>query len=70
MTRYLLDTHTLLWYILGDKRLSATAQDVFADAGNRPFVSKVSLWEIAIKVNIDRLSLPTRSTSCFPTSLM
>jgi len=36
--RYLLDTHTLIWFLEGDHRLSAAANDIVSDADN----SKVS----------------------------
>lgn len=51
--RVLFDTHALLWYHLGDARLSATALSVMDDR----FVSVASLWEIGIKVSKGKLIL-------------
>ncbi|MFT3879153.1 MAG: type II toxin-antitoxin system VapC family toxin [Gemmatales bacterium] len=55
--RLLLDTHTLLWYVLDDPQLSKTATTIILDPTNEVFISTVSLWEIAIKVSIKKLSL-------------
>jgi PIN domain nuclease of toxin-antitoxin system len=56
--RVLLDTHTLLWFITADPRLSAPARQVLATGGNQVLLSLASVWEIAIKVAIGRLPLP------------
>jgi PIN domain nuclease of toxin-antitoxin system len=53
----LLDTHTLLWYALGDPQLSATAQTLILDPTNEILISPASYWEIAIKVSIGKLTL-------------
>ncbi len=55
--RALLDTHTFLWAITGDKRLSRRAQEIFAGPSDLWF-SVVSVWEILIKVQIGKLDLP------------
>lgn len=58
MNGYLLDTHTVLWW-LGDKSsLSKTAQDVIADPGNAVYVSAAVAWEITIKQARGRLEAP------------
>lgn len=54
---YLLDTHTLIWFVEGNARLSQTARAIIADMSNVCFVSTVSLWEIAIKISSDKLTL-------------
>jgi PIN domain nuclease of toxin-antitoxin system len=54
----LLDTHTLLWFLSGDPRLSAKAKNLIDDAHNEQFVSIVNLWEITIKHSLGRLALP------------
>jgi PIN domain nuclease of toxin-antitoxin system len=51
----LLDTHALLWWLLGDNALSAAAQAAIPNAANRTFVSAVTAWEIAIKYKQGRL---------------
>jgi len=55
--KLLLDSHTLLWYVLGDSQLSSNATTSILDPSNEVFVSIASLWEIAIKVSINKLSL-------------
>jgi PIN domain nuclease of toxin-antitoxin system len=55
--KLLLDTHTFLWFINGDKRLSAKARDLIEDKENSRFLSVASLWEMAIKVSLGKLRL-------------
>jgi len=55
--RYLLDTHTLIWFLEGDHRLSVAANDIVSDADNDIYVSIVSLWEMAIKISLGKLQL-------------
>lgn len=56
--RALLDTHTFLWWNMGDTRLSKLATETIADGRNEIFLSAVSAWEIAIKFRRGRLTLP------------
>jgi PIN domain nuclease of toxin-antitoxin system len=56
--KYLLDTHTFLWFINGDKALSATAQSLIEDPSNEIFLSIASIWEMAIKVSLGKLTMP------------
>ena len=58
--KLLLDTHTFLWFIMGDRNLSASARALIEDSMNENFVSVASLWEIAIKVSVGKptLSMP------------
>jgi PIN domain nuclease of toxin-antitoxin system len=53
--KFLLDTHTLLWWFAGDSKLPPFAQTVIADEENHIFVSAVSAWEISTKVRIGKL---------------
>jgi PIN domain nuclease of toxin-antitoxin system len=55
--RLLLDTHSFLWFIGGDEQLSDVAREVITDIDNDVLLSVASLWEIAIKVSIDKLAL-------------
>jgi PIN domain nuclease of toxin-antitoxin system len=55
--RLLLDTHTFLWFALGDARLSATARAAILDPANDKLVSPASYWEIAIKISVGKYSL-------------
>jgi PIN domain nuclease of toxin-antitoxin system len=53
--RYLLDTHTFLWWITDDERLSSRARDLIRDRRNTLYLSAASAWEIAIKASLGRL---------------
>jgi PIN domain nuclease of toxin-antitoxin system len=58
MTRLLVDTHVLLWWLADDPELSATAREAIADPANEPLVSTASVWEIAIKRALGKLEAP------------
>jgi len=49
----LLDTHTLLWMIADDPRLSPVARQTISTAAE-VFWSAASLWEIGIKLSLGR----------------
>jgi PIN domain nuclease of toxin-antitoxin system len=53
--RLLLDTHTLLWWLDGDRRLSRRAQRAIADETHEVLVSAASAWEIATKWRLGKL---------------
>ena len=53
---YLLDTHTLIWFLENDPRLPPPTR-IQIETTPTVFVSIVSLWEIAIKANIGKLTL-------------
>lgn len=55
--KLLLDTHTFIWFIMGSSHLSNTARALIEDSANEKFLSVVSLWEIAIKLSIGKLTL-------------
>jgi len=55
--KYLLDTHTVLWYIGEDPQLPVSLRKQIDDRSNSCFVSIASLWEIGIKSCIGKLSL-------------
>lgn len=52
----MLDTHSLLWITTNDPRLSLTAKELYLDAGNDIFFSMASIWEMAIKSSIGKIS--------------
>jgi PIN domain nuclease of toxin-antitoxin system len=55
--RFLLDTHTLLWFIDGDEKLSSKARSHIENPENDICVSIASFYEIAIKLKTGKLSL-------------
>lgn len=67
--RVLLDTHTFLWWVLADPRLSARARSVITAPATEVFVSAVSAWEIAIKAGSNRLDLPEPATTYVPSRI-
>lgn len=54
----LLDTHSFLWFVGGNDRLSRKAREAIEDTNNAAYLSMASLWEMAIKINIGKLELP------------
>lgn len=56
--KFLLDTHTLIWWLANDVTLSQAAKTVIANPDNLIFVSAASVWEIAIKKQIGKLNVP------------
>lgn len=55
--RLLADTHTLLWFLQGDKRLSKKAATLLESPESLVFVSIASVWEIAIKISLQKLRI-------------
>ena len=66
MTRLLLDSHAVLWFVWDDSQLSAPAKALIEDADNQKLVSIASCWEIAIKVGLGKLNLGESSQSFLP----
>ena len=54
---YLLDTHVLLWYFEDSPKLPKRIMHILQDDYALKAISSTSLWEIAIKVNLDKLEL-------------
>ncbi|MDQ3800634.1 MAG: type II toxin-antitoxin system VapC family toxin [Acidobacteriota bacterium] len=54
--RLLIDTHILIWFLEGNKSLSKARRQIIVDAQNDVFLSIASLWEIAIKISLGKLT--------------
>ncbi len=54
--RCLLDSHTYLWWVTDDPRLSEFARRVLGDAETRAWVSAATIWELAIKAKLGKLT--------------
>lgn len=67
--RFLLDTHSLLWFLSGDASLSHRARRTIEDSDADILVSTASLWEIAIKHSLGKLKLARPFTELFPHQL-
>lgn len=55
--KYLLDTHTFLWWIADDQKLSQKVNDIIANPNNIIYISPASGHEIAIKSRIGKLKI-------------
>ena len=54
---YLLDTHTFLWVLFDDDKLSDKAKDILIDSDRKIYVSLITYWEISLKYSIGKLEL-------------
>lgn len=59
----LTDSHTFLWYVWSDPRLSKTALAEMNRGENILFLSVASAWEIAIKCSLNKLKLSEEVSS-------
>jgi PIN domain nuclease of toxin-antitoxin system len=64
--KLILDTHSFLYFIDGNPKLSVKARALIEDLNNEKFISKASLWEMAIKVSIGKLTLSDRFDDLIP----
>lgn len=55
----LLDSHSFLWFVTGDGRLSRKARRVIEHGDSTVLLSAASVWELAIKHSLGRLELPS-----------
>ncbi|KPA14791.1 twitching motility protein PilT [Candidatus Magnetomorum sp. HK-1] len=55
--KILIDTHTLLWFLSNDVKLSEKAKKIIENSKNDVFVSIASFWEISIKLSLSKLVL-------------
>ena len=55
--KLLLDTHILVWWVAGDRRLPGSVRDRIRAPENDVWVSAASLWELAIKARLGRIDI-------------
>ncbi|NET56282.1 MAG: type II toxin-antitoxin system VapC family toxin [Symploca sp. SIO2E6] len=55
--KFLLDTHTLIWFFSGNPNLSNTVREIIEDTNNQKLISLASVWEMAIKQSKGKLTL-------------
>ena len=61
MSRLLLDTNVAVWLLLGDReRVSQPAVDEMEDETNEIALSAASVWEMAIKRSLGKLTIEDR----------
>jgi PIN domain nuclease of toxin-antitoxin system len=61
--KLLIDTHAAIWWLAGDRRLSAAARAAIASADVEAAVSVASIWEASIKHSAGRLRGPDLRTA-------
>lgn len=64
----LLDAHAVLWWLADDPTLTSAARSAIADPMNDVLVSAASIWEIAIKRSLGKLTAPEGLVSDLETS--
>jgi PIN domain nuclease of toxin-antitoxin system len=51
----LMDTHTFIWYVTDDSKLSNPVTELINDENNQIFLSIASIWEMGIKQSLGKL---------------
>ncbi|MCR5286116.1 MAG: type II toxin-antitoxin system VapC family toxin [Treponema sp.] len=54
---YLIDTHVFIWALMDTKKISKKTFEILEDENNTVYISSMSFWEIAIKVQSKKLEL-------------
>jgi PIN domain nuclease of toxin-antitoxin system len=67
--KLLLDTHAFLWFITNDPKLSRRAQSLIQAPANQRWLSMASLWEMAIKLSLGRLTIARPFDEFIPVQL-
>ncbi len=57
--KYILDTHLLIFLGTNDiEKISKKALKIYQNPVNELFISQISYWEMAIKINLGKLIIP------------
>ena len=67
--RLLIDTQCWLWMSASPERLSKQTQELPRDAGTERLLSVASIWELAIKYQLGKISLPVAPLDFVPSRL-
>ena len=54
---YLIDTHVFIWALMDTKKIPKKTFEILEDENNTVYISSISFWEIAIKVQSKKLEL-------------
>ncbi|WP_017293104.1 type II toxin-antitoxin system VapC family toxin [Geminocystis herdmanii] len=54
--KILIDTHIFLWYVTNNQKLNESTKLIINDRGNIIYISQASIWEIAIKNSVGKLT--------------
>ena len=58
--KFIIDTNVLIFLGTGKRdRISDDVMNIYGDQDSQIYISQVSFWEIAIKINIGKLHIPT-----------
>ena len=66
---YLLDTAPLIYLMSNEDSVSSAVRRKLADPGSEVFYSQISLWEIQIKYQLGKLSMPDEPAVVLPREL-
>jgi PIN domain nuclease of toxin-antitoxin system len=66
VSRFLLDTHVWLWLLAEPDRIDGSVRSQLADERNELLLSAASSWEIAIKHQLGKLTLPSPPSTFVP----
>ena len=66
---YLLDTAPLIYLMSNEDSVSSAVRRELADPGSEVFYSQISLWEIQIKYQLGKLSMPDEPAVVLPREL-
>jgi PIN domain nuclease of toxin-antitoxin system len=55
--KYILDTHTFIWWHENPSLLSEKVLNLCEDVNNQLFLSMASIWEMQIKLQLNKLNL-------------
>jgi PIN domain nuclease of toxin-antitoxin system len=65
----LMDTHSFIWFVDGSSQLSARARTLIEDPANDKLLSMASIWEMAIKISLGKLSISQHFEQFIPHQL-
>ena len=54
--KFIADTHAFIWFVTDSPQLSEEAKETFESSENERVLSIASIWEIAIKASLGKLS--------------
>ncbi len=55
--KILLDTHTLIWFLEGNEKLGRRNKSILENPNNTKYLSIVSIWDLALKINSGKLQI-------------
>ena len=55
--KFLLDTHVVIWMVEDSSNLPVSIKEIIENPDNQIAICSISLWEIAIKMNLGKLDL-------------